>query len=97
MLSRVASGAPDLDEANLDTAIQRCCDPMEHVQGVPGVVVILQSRDDGVGGTYKICQLPLRQLCLRPKIMDLSSDLCADSCLLQIEKWTGPAGEGGVR
>lgn len=69
-------------EANLHALVERIRDAFKHTEGVPIVVGILQTADDGCCGSNLLRELTLAQPRLRAKVINLASDIGIDDFFL---------------
>jgi len=54
--------------------MERCCDAVEHGEGVPFVVGVFEAADDGGSGAHQLGKGALGKACLAAEVVDFAGD-----------------------
>src|SRR5260370_132830 len=76
--------APDGNESDLDSLIQRCADPAQHCQRVPFVIRVLKTADDRRRCADEFGKLSLGKARGRSQFADFAGDLLVRPRLFQV-------------
>ena len=64
-------------------AMERCCDAVEHGEGVPFVVGVFEAADDGGSGAHQLGKGALGKACLAAEVVDFAGDGVVGADLLK--------------